>query len=56
MKTTKKAVPVEWPKNQTRPCPSGKCKHRHVAKSGPCTEVGCGCHGKHVSLPPKGGK
>lgn len=22
----------------------GKCKHDHVAKTGPCTKSGCGCH------------
>ena len=44
-KTKTKIVEVAWKKGETRPCPSGRCSHRHVAKSGPCVEVGCGCHG-----------
>jgi len=47
----KTITPVKWLKGQTRPCPSGKCKHLHVAKSGPCTEIGCGCHGKKEKKP-----
>lgn len=40
----KKRTEVAWKKGETRPCP-GKCGHVHVAKSGPCTKLGCGCHG-----------
>lgn len=46
MKT--KTAPVAWAKGQTRSCPTGKCKHSHVKDSGPCTEIGCACHGKEV--------
>lgn len=52
-KTKKTHAPTVWPKEQTRPCPSGKCKHRHVKGTGPCTEIGCGCHGAYAK---KGGR
>lgn len=45
--------PTEWKKGETRPCPTGKCKHRHVQKTGPCCEIGCGCHGSYGK---KGGR
>lgn len=41
-KNAQHAEPV-WPKGTTIPCPA-KCGHPHVAKSGPCTKVGCGCY------------
>jgi len=37
---------IVWKKGETRPC-QGKCGHQHVAKTGPCTELGCGCHGSY---------
>ena len=46
-----KFPPTEWKKGETIPCPSGKCQHRHVRKTGPCTHSGCGCHGKATGLP-----
>lgn len=46
MKKTQ-TTPTKWPKEHVRPCPSGKCKHLHVRKTGPCTEIGCGCHGSY---------
>ena len=39
----KKSPEPTWKKGETRPCP-GKCGHPHVAKTGPCTKIGCGCH------------
>lgn len=46
MKKNKKQYPAtSWKKEHTRPCPSGRCKHRHVRGSGPCCEVGCSCSG-----------
>lgn len=43
----KQNSPTHWPEKQTRPCPTGKCKHRHIKGTGPCTETGCGCHGSY---------
>lgn len=40
---TKKGTAPTWEKGQTHPCP-GKCGHPHVATSGPCTKIGCGCN------------
>jgi len=45
-KSTTQYPPTVWKKSETQPCPSGKCKHLHIRKSGPCTEMGCGCHGR----------
>lgn len=47
MKSKHKHQPVKWEKGQTRPCPTGKCSHRHLKGTGPCTETGCGCHGTY---------
>lgn len=45
-KNAKREYPAtEWKKGETRPCPSGRCKHRHVKDTGPCTEIGCACSG-----------
>lgn len=47
MKSKRTHKPTEWKKEETRPCPTGKCKHRHIRATGPCTEIGCGCHGSY---------
>ena len=39
--------PLKLPKDQTRQCPTGRCEHRHIKATGPCTEQGCGCHGSY---------
>lgn len=52
MKKTKQP-PTKWEKGQTRPCPTNKCSHRHVKDTGPCVEIGCGCHGAYYK---KGGR
>jgi hypothetical protein len=44
-KTKTQYPPTVWSKALTRPCPSGKCSHRHIKNTGPCTEPGCACHG-----------
>lgn len=41
----------KWKKNQLEHCK--KCKHDHVAKAGPCTEWGCGCHATHDAAQPE---
>lgn len=46
-KNKQQHTPTEWKKGETRPCPTGKCKHRHVVGTGPCVESGCGCHGSY---------
>lgn len=41
-KSSVKHTEATWTKGQTIPCP-GKCGHQHIAKTGPCTKIGCGC-------------
>lgn len=56
MKIKVKQQPAtEWKKGETRPCPTGKCKHHHVRGTGPCTQTGCGCHGAY-GVSKKGGR
>jgi hypothetical protein len=47
MKKSKQVSVTSWKKAEIRPCPTGKCKHQHIKGTGPCIELGCGCHGAY---------